>query len=414
MVGVERLTGVPRSLFMSPLKNKSLTKAILLSASMLTVLSGAIIAPALPEISHHYEAEGGEALRKLVLTMPALAIALLAPIAGVFIDKIGRKRILNTSLLFYAVSGVSGYFIDDLILLLISRALLGVGVAGVMSTATTLIGDYFQKSERNQLLGLQASFMALGGVLFLNLAGLLADWSWRGPFLLYAFAFILIPGTIWVLVEPEVKTAPKDEVSKGGFQQPGLVTLILTFGFLGMLCFYVMPVQLPFLLQSNFGVSNSMVGLAISISTMTGALISFNYGKIKSRLTFMQIYALCFGLMGIGYQIIALANSYALILIGLGVGGLGMGLIMPNGNLCLLSHVNKKRWGRATGAMASAIFLGQFLSPLFSAPLANSWSIPQTFAFTSGSLFLLVIATFLLDRWVFRPAVSTLRTDQVN
>lgn len=185
------------------MKNQSRIKAVLLAASTLTVMSGAIIAPALPEISRYFAGEDTELLTKLVLTMPALVIAVLAPLAGYLIDRFGRKKLLLISLLIYTVAGTAGFLIDDLVLLLVSRAVLGIGVAGIMNAATTLIGDYFQGEERNQFMGTQASFMALGGVVFLNVGGLLADWSWRGPFLVYAAALIVLPLAAVYLFEPQ-------------------------------------------------------------------------------------------------------------------------------------------------------------------------------------------------------------------
>jgi hypothetical protein len=50
-------------------------------------------------------------------------------------------------------------------------------------TATALIADYYVGAARGQFLGLQAAFMALGGVVFLTFGGFLADVNWRLPFL---------------------------------------------------------------------------------------------------------------------------------------------------------------------------------------------------------------------------------------
>jgi MFS family permease len=52
----------------------------------------------------------------------------------------------------------------------------------MMTTATTLIADYYEGERRSAVMGQQAAFMGFGGVVFLVLGGVLADLSWRAPF----------------------------------------------------------------------------------------------------------------------------------------------------------------------------------------------------------------------------------------
>ena len=68
----------------------------------------------------------------------------------------------------YAVAGTSGFWLNDIHLILIGRFFLGLGVAGIMTSATTLIGDYFTGESRNKFMSLQSAFIALGGLLFIT------------------------------------------------------------------------------------------------------------------------------------------------------------------------------------------------------------------------------------------------------
>ena len=63
--------------------------------------------------------------------------------------------------------------------LLASRAFLGVFLAGIMTSVTALVGDYFVGEERNRVAGLQGAFMSLGTLTFVVIAGLLAEIHWR-------------------------------------------------------------------------------------------------------------------------------------------------------------------------------------------------------------------------------------------
>ena len=174
-------------------KDKIALKVTLLLASMMTMMAGAVMAPSLPQINEHFMAiPNADMLTRLIITLPALFIAFLAPVAGWFIDKFGRKQILIYSLVLYGFAGTSGFFLNNMFSILVSRALLGMAVAGIMTTAVTLIGDYFEGDERNTFMGMQAAFMGFGGVVFIAMAGLFADIRWNYPFLIYGFSFLVL------------------------------------------------------------------------------------------------------------------------------------------------------------------------------------------------------------------------------
>ena len=335
----------------------------------MTVMAGAIITPALTEIAGQFPT-APDVLIKLIITMPALIIGVFGMLIGRLADQIGRKNLLVISLIIYGIGGFSGYFISDIYILLSSRAVLGLGVAGILSLATTLIGDYFSGQERHQFMGTQAAFMAVGGVVFLLMGGFLADLNWRYPFALYLSAFVLLPLVIAVLYEPDRASGYADQRESNGIDYRS-IGLIYGLGFLGMLFFYIIPTQLPFLLQERLPVSNTQIGLAISTTTFTGAIASFSYGKIKRRLSYVHIYGALFSVMGIGYWVVAYASSYAGMLAGLATVGLGAGLLLPNCNLWLMELAPAAQRGRVIGGITAMYFWGQFSSPII---VAFAWS----------------------------------------
>ena len=155
--------------------NKAL-QATLLLASTLTVMAGATIAPSLPQMARVFSnTPNAEFLSKLILTIPALFIAVCSPLAGRIIDRLGRLRLLFMALIIYSIGGVSGYFLNNLYHILVGRALLGIAVAGIMTVAVTLIGDYFEGRSRERFMGIQAASMSFGGMIFVGTGGFLAD-----------------------------------------------------------------------------------------------------------------------------------------------------------------------------------------------------------------------------------------------
>ena len=388
------------------MQNSIPVKSILLVASSMTVMAGAIVSPALVGIDRHFAGHSEDAI-KLVLTIPALMIALFGLPMGYLADRFGRTRLLAGALLLYGTAGFAGFLLDDFVLLLVSRALLGVAVAGIMGVSTTLIGDYFQGSARNRFLGTQGSFMALGGIVFLNLGGALAEWSWRGPFLVYLLGFAMAPLALAVLREPPPHVPGGNGGNPAGPQRIERFKTALAFalGLVSMLLFYMIPAQLPFLLDRSYDAGSLETGMAISVATLTSAAVSFNYGRFRQRLPVMALYVLSFLLIGAGYGAIGLADSFSLTVLGIGISGMGFGFMLPNGNVWLMSITPAAARGRIIGAFSAMVFLGQFLSPLAVAPLIGLLHSLEA-VYVAAALFALLLAGLLALPGRFRERAS--------
>src|SRR3954469_16506558 len=81
---------------------------LLMFMSCLPILGAVLLAPVLPTMQDHFGDEGAaKALVPLSLTVPALMIGLLAPVAGRVVDRFGRKQLLLAALAAYAVFGTA-------------------------------------------------------------------------------------------------------------------------------------------------------------------------------------------------------------------------------------------------------------------------------------------------------------------
>jgi MFS family permease len=369
-------------------------KLTLLFTSTLTIMAGATIAPSLPQIQQVFaEYPNSVILTKFILTMPALFIALFSPIVGAMIDRFGRIKIMFGSLLVYGISGTSGFFIDDIYILLMSRAILGIAVAGVMTTTITLIADYFKGVERNAFMGLQGAFVAMGGFVSITLGGLLAEISWRTPFLIYLSAFILLIPAFKYLYEPELKRIKPGEHSVPVEPYPQiLVAIIFTTALLAMMLFYVIPVQIPFYFKELTAASNTLIGLAIGGSTLTSTVVSLNYKRIKQRWDFPIIYFFSFFFLGLGFLVIYSVSDYIFLLLGLLVCGIGMGVMIPNSNVWVVSLSPESMRGRIVGGLTTSIFVGQFISPFLIQPVITLTSTSGIFLFSGIALILISIS----------------------
>ena len=138
--------------------------ATILSMSLLTVMAGAATAPALGIIKAHFS-DASAMLVQFIVSMPALLI-IVTNLFFLPLSRILRTRtIATTGLLLYVVAGAGCYFVDDICVLLLLRAVLGISVGLIMPLSTGLLAYYFPPEEQARLMGLSAAMNQMGGVM---------------------------------------------------------------------------------------------------------------------------------------------------------------------------------------------------------------------------------------------------------
>jgi len=386
---------------LSSIKHKGFFKKLtILSLSVLTVMSAATIAPSLPLIAAEFNSTPNAALlSKLMLSVPALFIALSAPFAGRFIDKHGRINLLYFGLLLYALSGTSGYFLNNIYHILFGRILLGISIGITMTIGITLIGDYFEGEERKKFIGFQGAFIAMGGVVFIMIGGFLADISWEKPFLIYGLSLLFIPMVILFLAEP---SKPHIDSQIDSEPSNGLINIVYVTAFIFMILFYIIPTQLPFHLKEIGIKQNSLIGLALAINSLGGVIGALYYSRVKNKVEFTTVFSIGFLLMALGYIVSGFTANFTLVVVAMFMAGLGFGLILPNLNLLVIQLTKAEVRGHNLGILTTCFFLGQFLSPIVLEPIAITATLSAVFSLAGGCLFFLSVAFIFLNhsKWM--------------
>jgi MFS family permease len=368
-------------------------KATLLLVSSLTIMSMITISASLPDMTKTFsELPNGPALVKLTLSFPALFIAISALVAGKVLDTFGRLKLLGVALILYAVGGSSGYWLDNLYLILAGRALLGICVGITMTIVTTLVADYYQGKSRQKFAGLQIAVMSIGGIIFITLSGFLADINWRVPFLLYFFSILVLPATYLYLNEPKESVGAQrlDTVIKS----PSIIWVVFFNIMLMWIMFFIIPVQIPFYLKTIGVEKNALIGIAIASTTLFSAISSFSFSSIKDKLSFQQIFGIGYLLMALGFGSIAIGTTYAMVMVGMLLSGLGMGLMIPNANVWVMQLAPPEIRGKEIGRLTTFWFMGQFISPIVLLPFLESFSHSHLFYMLAGILMILSLLFF--------------------
>lgn len=371
---------------------KQIHNALLLVA-ILGVMSGITIVSSLPLISHTFSSVPNiEFLSKLMLTIPAIIIALFSPFAGHIVDKWGRLKPLYIGIVLFILGGSSGFYLHDFYAILVGRAILGLGVSLIMTSSTALIGDYFSEEVRHKFMAKQGLVVALGGILFITAGGLLAQLHWSYPFAIYLIPILFVPFLLKSFYEPKKHKHTEDlEV------EAKLLPVYLT-AFFVMVLFYMMPTQFPYLIVNELGGKPQTIGFVIATAMTFNALTAMQYAKIKARLSYQQIFSLTFALFGTGLFLISQASSIAFLFLATAPIGMGFGLLLVNTNSWFLSLVPAHKRGKASGVLTSSLFLGQFSSPILFEPIVSAYGIQGLFLGVAVFSLLLSVGLFFKSR----------------
>ena len=215
----------------------TLQGVLLLLPITMAVMGLIVLVPVLPAMMAHFrDVPGVEYLVPLMLTLPALCVALLSPVAGVVVDFFGRRTTLIASLFVYALIGIMPIFLESLTAIIFSRAALGAAEALIVISSTTLIGDYFHGREREKWLANHTAVASISSILLALVGGALGSFGWRAAFSAYGvsilFAVLLM---IWTW-EPQKSDEPEFETANAqtGFPWAKVVPISLLAIFVNM------------------------------------------------------------------------------------------------------------------------------------------------------------------------------------
>lgn len=372
-------------------------KLALFSISMMTILAGVVVSPALPAIEAHFkDTPSVELLTRLIVTMPALFVLLFAPVAGALVDKFGKLIFLYPSIFIWTLAGCGAAFVDNLYLILAFRAVFGIATAFVMTISTTLIGDYFSRGGTNRLqsaLGFQNFIMALGGAVATLAGGLLVTLSWRYIFLVYGFGFVILLANAFYLFEPKFTRKKAAQSPAKMHFTPYLGAWFM--GFFGSVVYYLCPTQLPFYIRDYLGLGSAFVGVAIAVPPLSYGLCALFYKQMSLKFSLFSLYAFGTMLFGVGFLIIVFIHDFGALLFAMAIIGFGSGLVYINNSAWILKLAPNAVRGKVAGILSSCIFLGQFLSPLLTQPLVAQIGLFEMFLLYSALIFIVALVFFI-------------------
>jgi len=352
----------------------------LASVPLVLVLGNSMLVPILPDMQEKLGISKFQS--SLVITLFSVTAGLIIPVSGYLSDRFSRKAIIIPSLIIYGAAGVLagfGAIWNSYTVIIIARAIQGLGAAGTAPIAMALAGDLYSGATESKALGLTEASNGTGKVVSPILGSLLALLVWYAAFFAFpVFCLLALLAVMFMLKEPEKKQpAPKLKPylkSIGTILKEKGRWLITSF-FAGSLALFILFGVLFYLSdileEPPYSIEGVKKGLVLAIPLLGQVITAYTTGAlIKKNGTVMR------WLMNIGLALMTVAlgicigilgkNLYLLIGL-LTLSSIGTGLLLPCLNTMITGAVEKQQRGMITSIYNSLRFLGvAFGPPLFS------------------------------------------------
>ncbi len=339
---------------------KKLTVAIL-SMSLLTVMAAAAIAPAMGIIKSHFASSSGILIQSII-SLPALFII----VTNLFFMQISRvlrtRTIAIIGLSLYVTAGTGCFFVDNIHVLLVMRALLGVSVGLIMPLSTGLLSYYYPPQEQARLMGLSAAMNQMGGVVGTLLAGILASIEWNYSFLVYVFGLIALLMIIKWLPNDKLDSANKRGRAFKPRQllkfHPSVIGMLLL-----TMVFFVFPTNFAIISSCRLHLDTTTITLIMVALDLLAFFVGLVFGgmmrKYRSIIKYFPPLAFI-----IGYILYAEAEGVAMLLIGSMFIGLANGIGVPY--LLTIASIKGGKNSATTvmPILSASLYFGQFVSPV--------------------------------------------------
>lgn len=383
-------------------------------ATFMTSVEVTIVTTALPSIISELH---GLAFQSWIMSAYLLTTAITTPIYGKLADTLGRRNVFQWGVIVFTLGSCLSGLAPSILILILARAIQGIGAGAVMPLTFTIIADNFSFKERANVLAFNNTAWGLSALVGPLIGGFLVDQlSWHWVFFVNVPLGLLIALLVWLGYHEKVEGKQKLTIDWMGITWltvflvglllaiqfidtkplPALGLFIIAFIGLGLLVrqerrvtdplmspkmfhsatFTIQiatamilsgvligyQVYFPIWLQSLYHVSATGAGLVVTSSSIMWLLASFAVGTLIAKYVPKWIAVSLIGVMLIGYVCLIFAGHsfpvWAFYVIAM-LNGTGMGIIISMNTILSQHLVPTNMVGSATSILTLGRSLGQ-------------------------------------------------------
>lgn len=349
----------------------------LASVPLIMTLGNSMLIPILPLMEKKLEISKLQS--SYIITVYSVIAIIFIPLAGYLSDRFGRKKVLVPALILTGIggfiAGMAAWKMDDpYAMVLVGRALQGIGASGAMPIVLPLVGDMFQRdAEASATLGVIETSNTIGKVLSPILGAALTALIWFLPFFsIPIFCLVSLLMVIFLIREqPDTNAEPLNFKKYWSLIQDvfrkhsrwliavfiiGAILMFILFGFL----FYLSSI-----LEDKFQIDGIKKGLLLAIPLLALSLSSYFTGKkIKDNLQVMKwVTFIGIVLAGASVAVISFMSHFIYLIIIFLVCGTGIGMALPSLDALITKSIDKTIRGAITSIYSSMRFIGVAAGP---------------------------------------------------
>lgn len=195
---------------------------VLFVGVLMGALDLAIIGPALPALQVYFDVD----TRSLAWIFNIYLLFLLVgtPLMAKLSDRFGRRGIYVLNLALFGIGSLVLVLAPSFAVLLLGRAIQGLGAGGIFPVASAVVGDSFPPEKRGPTLGLLGAVFGIAFLLGPILGGIFLRFSWHWLFLINLPIVLILIWQAWRLL-PGSGTAERKP-----FDATGAILLSVVLG----------------------------------------------------------------------------------------------------------------------------------------------------------------------------------------
>lgn len=380
------------------MEKKNFVLAILLGNLFIAFLGIGLVIPVLPTIMNELHLTG-KVVGYLVAAF-AITQLIASPIAGQWVDKYGRKRMIVIGLFVFSFSEYLFGIGTSVEILFVSRFFGGISAAFIMPAVTAYIADITTLETRSKALGYMSAAISTGFIIGPGIGGFLAEYGSRVPF----FAAAVLAGlaavlSIITLKEPERQPTEEEEVAtvptnklkrvvRPAYIFAFLILFISSFGLMAFESLFSLYVD------RKFGFTPKDIAIIITGAALVGAITQvLLFDKLTKRFGEVRLVRYCLWFSGVFVFLMTTAHSYAYILFVTIFIFTGFDLLRP-AITSYLSKVAGNEQGFVGGMNSMFTSIGNVLGPMVGGALFDI-NLDYPYYFTTFMMIVAIITAYI-------------------
>ncbi|UWG99064.1 MFS transporter [Dehalobacter sp. DCM] len=347
--------------------NRNLVKLAILGVAMCDSGNGAT-SPALGTIMAGMP-DVAPSLVQMIVVVPSLFMALTPIVYAKLLDMGMKKRtLMYIGAATFIIGGVGPALLHSNIwVILVLRAILGIGNGICLPLSTDLVIDFFEGQERNTMQGFVSATVGLSGVVFQLLGGYFAGLNWTYTFYAYLIAILFFGVAFAFLPEPnrQEKMAAQEGITEVSARAklPGKAYLVGFMVAYYMFFWVVMPTNgAPVLIMEGMA-TPAQIGGIFAMITVASFIMSVAFGWIFKAIKF-ALLPIAFLLSAAGMFLCYSTHNASTFTVGIFIYGMGLGCAMPTFVTKLSGLVPYSAGAAAISIAYVGLGVGQFIQPI--------------------------------------------------